>query len=104
MKYTKSIIAFMFLNLLLALCMIFIANKTREIEKNNNDLIREISLINEHIKINTVEFITHHNNSYLKQLYSLYFPENKKNNLPNVYSLNQLQENNDNIKLVNIKN
>ena len=94
----------MFLNLLLALSMIFIANKTREIEKNNNDLISSILLINENIKINKVEFVTHQNNSYLKKLYSLYFADNKKNNLPKVYSLKQLSNNEDNIKLVNIEN
>ena len=52
MKYTKSIIAFLSINLLLVFSMIFIANKTREIEKNNNNIKLAISKINENVKIN----------------------------------------------------
>ena len=65
MKYTKLIVAFIFLNLLLVFSMIFIANKTREIEKSNINLKNEILKINENIKINKIELVTHQNNSYL---------------------------------------
>ena len=99
MKYTKSILAFLFLNLLLVFSMIFIANKTRDIEKNNNILNKQISKITEDVKINKIEFITHKNSSYLKKLYSLYFPDSKNSKLPNIVSIEQLIKKDKNIKL-----
>ena len=104
MKYTKLIVAFIFLNLLLVFSMIFIANKTREIEKSNINLKNEILKINEHIKINKIELTTHQNNSYLRKLYSLYFSDSKKNNLSKIVSIKQISDNESNIKLVKTKN
>ena len=100
MKYTKLISAFLFLNLLLVFSMIFIANKTREIEKNNNNLKKNISLITEDIKINKIELITHQNSSYLKKIHSLYFKKEDNKKDPNVISINQFLLQNKNIKLV----
>ena len=71
MKYTKLIIVFLFINLLLVFSMIFIANNTREIEKKNNNLKIRISNIADNLKINKIELATYKNNSYLKELYSL---------------------------------
>ena len=99
MKYTKSIIAFLFLNLVLVFAMIYIANITREIEKNNNKLKFEISKINKDIKINKIELTTHLNSSYLKQLFYLYFSKIENNNVPKIVSIKQLSQNT-NIKLV----
>ena len=79
--------------------MIYIANITREIEKNNNKLKFEISKINKDIKINKIELTTHQNSSYLKQLYHLYFSEIENNNVPKIVSIKQLSQNT-NIKLV----
>ena len=104
MKYTKSILAFLFLNLLLVFSMIFIANKTRDIEKNNNILNKQISKITEDVKINKIELITHKNSSYLKKLYSLYFSESKNSYVPNIVSIEQLIKKDKNIKLVNSNN
>ena len=55
MKYTKLILTFLFINLLLVFSMIFIANNTREIEKNNNNLKIKISKIADNLKINKIE-------------------------------------------------
>ena len=104
MKYTKSILAFLFLNLLLVFSMIFIANKTRDIEKNNNILNKQIFKIAEDVKINKIELITHKNSSYLKKLYSLYFSESKNSYVPNIVSIEQLITKDKNIKLVNSNN
>ena len=104
MKYTKSILAFLSLNLLLVFSMIFIANKTRDIEKNNNILNKQISKITEDVKINKIELITHKNSSYLKKLYSLYFSESKNSYVPYIVSIEQLITKDKNIKLVNSNN
>ncbi len=100
MKYTKSILAFLFLNLVLVFLVIFIANKTREIEKKNNNLIMHISEIKENIKINKIELITHQNSSYLKKLYFLYYTV-PKNKIPRIYSFNQLLKKEDKVRLIN---
>ena len=55
--------------------MIFIANNTREIEKNNQNLKMKISKISENLKINKIELAAHQSSSYLKTLYELYFNE-----------------------------
>ena len=65
MKYTKSIIFFLILNLILVFTMIFIANNTREIEKNNVYLKMKISKISENLKINKIELATHQNLSLI---------------------------------------
>ncbi len=91
----------MIINLLLALSMIFVANKSREIEKKNNILKSNLISINEDIKINKIEITTHQNNSYLKSLYSLYFSEKKQNKSPEVISLKDILNENPNIKFVN---
>ena len=94
----------MLLNLLLVFLMIFIANKTREIEKNNNNIKLAISKINENVKINQIELITHHNSSYLKKLYSIYFSDTKKSKISNLISLEQFSKKDENIKLVKTNN
>ncbi len=102
MKYTKSIAGFLFLNLLLVFAMIFIANKSREIEKKNNNLKIEISKISEDIKINKIELITHKNSSYLSNLFSIYFSNKNISKIPNIFSINEISKN-ENIKLVYTK-
>ena len=104
MKYTKSIIFFLFLNVVLVFSMIFIANNTREIEKNNVYLKMKISKISENIKINKIELATHQNSSYLKTLYELYFYETQNKNLPRIVKMEELSNQNKNIKLVSSKN
>ena len=81
--------------------MIYIANKSREIEKDNNNLKIKILKINDEIKINKIELITHKNSNYLETLYMLYYSETKKNNIPNIVSIKELSSENKNIKLVN---
>ncbi len=83
--------------------MIFIANKTREIEKNNYVLKNQILKIKENIKVNKIELITHQNKSYLEKLYAIYFFE-VDNKIPNIISLKQFSEDEQSIKLVKTKN
>ena len=84
--------------------MIFIANNTREIEKNNHNLKIKISKILENIKINKIEFATHQNSSYLKTLYELYFYETQNNNVPLIVKIQELSNQDKNIKLVSSNN
>ena len=80
--------------------MIFIANKSRELENDNSSLRIKILDISENVKINQIELITHKNSSYLEKLYSLYFYKSDDDIIPNILSLNQLSKKNKNIELV----
>ena len=84
--------------------MIFIANNTREIEKNNVYLKMKISKISDNIKINKIELATHQNSSYLKTLYGLYFYETQNNNVPLIVKLKELSNQEKNFKLVSSNN
>ena len=89
--------------------MIFIANNTREIEKNNVYLKMKISKISENLKINKIELATHQNSSYLKTLYELYFYETQNNNVPLnnvplIVKMKELSNQDKNIKLVSSNN
>ena len=90
----------MLINILLIFLMIFIANKSRELEKDNSSLRIKILDISENIKINQIELITHNNSSYLEKLYSLYFNKPDHAFIPNILLLNQLSTKNENIELV----
>ena len=105
MKYSKSIIAFMLLNLIIVFLTVYVGNKTREIEKNNNLLKNKILAIKEEIHINLIEFTTHKNANYLGKLYSIYFTNiDYHGENPNLVTLNELLLRNNNYKLVNSKN
>ena len=80
--------------------MIFIANNTREIEKNNHNLKMKISKISENLKINKIELAAHQNSSYLKVLYDLYFYETQNNNVPLIVKIEEISNQDINIKLV----
>ena len=84
--------------------MIFIANNTREIEKKNNNLKIRISNIADNLKINKIELATYKNNSYLKELYSLYFFQIKNNSLSEIVKVDQLSKQDKNFKLINSNN
>ena len=84
--------------------MIFIANNTREIEKNNNNLKMKISKISENLKINKIELATHQNSSYLKTLHELYFYKTQNNNVPLIVKIEELSNKDKYIKLVSSNN
>ena len=84
--------------------MIFIANNTREIEKNNHNLKMKISKISENLKINKIELATHQNSSYLKTMYELYFDESQNDNVPLIVKMEELSNQDKNIKLVSSNN
>jgi len=84
--------------------MIFIAKNTREIEKNNHNLKITTSKISENLKINKIELATHQNSSYLKTLWEMYFYETQNNNVPIIVKIEELSNQDKNIKLVSSKN
>ena len=84
--------------------MIFIANNTREVEKDNNNLKIKISKISENLKINKIELATHKYSSYLKTLYELYFYESQNDNVPLIVKIEEVSNQDKNLKLVSSNN
>jgi len=104
MRYTKSIILLFTFNLLLVFFMIYIANNTRDIEKDNSSLKTKISEISENIKVNKIELVVHQNSSYLKKMYKLYFFDSVNYNTPKIVKIDNLSKQDNNIKLVSSNN
>tara|TARA_B100001027_G_C16053713_1_gene235388 strand:- start:154 stop:411 length:258 start_codon:yes stop_codon:yes gene_type:complete len=85
--------------------MIFIANNTREIEKDNYNLKIKISKISKNLKINKIELTTHQNGLYLKELYKLYFYDSSEDNyIPYIVKIEEFLNQDKNIKLVSTNN
>ena len=78
MKYSKQIVFFLFINLVIVFLSIFIANITRKLELANNQINNDIKKQEEQLSINKIEFTYYNNPDYLKKLYSLYFSYKKK--------------------------
>jgi len=90
----------MILNLCIAFSMVYVGNKTREIEKENNNLLFQISKVNKDIHINNIELTFHKNINYLNKLYSIYFYKIKPDTNINIISLEELSNENQYKKLV----
>ena len=94
MRYTKHIVFFLLINLIIVFLSIFIANFSRKLEQTNNLTKQEIYKYKEQLTINKIEFSFYNNADYLKKLHSLYFSyqeenlENKIVSLSNVSNIN----------------
>ena len=81
MKYLTTIITLIALNIFAVISLLYFGDISRKIEKNNKQLILEISKYQEQLEINEVEFILYNNYSYLKQLQNIYFDFETTNSL-----------------------
>ena len=79
MKYSKQIIFFLFINLIIVFLSIFIANVTRKLELTSNLIKNNIKKQEEQLQINKIEFTYYNNPDYLKKLHSLYFSFKEEN-------------------------
>ena len=59
MKYSRQILVLMSCNLVIALIMIFIGHKARNIEITNNKLKNKINLVTQEINVNQIEYTFH---------------------------------------------
>ena len=90
MKYSKSIIIIMTINISIAFVLIFIGHKTRNLEISNSNLKHKIDQKEQAININQIEFSLHNDNKYLKKLFSIYETDLEKKELSNIISLSEL--------------
>ena len=89
-KYSKSIIVIMIINILIAFVLIYIGHQTRSLEVINFSLKHKIDEKKQAININQIEFALHNDNKYLKKLFSLYQTDLVKKESSNIISLKEL--------------
>jgi hypothetical protein len=104
MKYTKQIIFFFILNLIVVFLSIFTGNLTRKLELSNNQIQINIEKEKDQLQINKIEFSYYNTSDYLKKLYNIYFtfeedqPEKKIVSLSNITDIKK-----ESLIFVNIK-
>ena len=81
MKYYKAIISLFILNIFIVISLLYVANITRSIEKENYFLKKKINYIKDQININEIEYSIYSSYEYLQKLQKIYLPEKNKNNL-----------------------
>ena len=78
MKYLTAITSLIIINLLAIAFLLYFGNLTRLIEEQNDKLSKKITLLENQLKINEVEYTMHNNYSYLKKLKNIYFESEDK--------------------------
>ena len=104
MKYSKHIVFFLLINLVIVFLAIFLGNLTRKLEINNNLVEKNIQKEKEQLKINKIEYSFYNNPNYLKKLHSIYFSyeeEDLQNKILDFSNISNLKNNK--IILVNLK-
>ena len=81
MKYFSVITSLFILNIFVVVSLLYFANLTRSIEKENYILKNKISHIKDQININEIEYNIYSSYEYLQKLHKIYFVEKNKNNL-----------------------
>ena len=61
MKYSKHIVFFLFINLVIVFLAIFLGNLTRKLEINNNLVEKNIQKEKEQLKVNKIEYSFYNN-------------------------------------------
>ena len=104
MKYSKYIVFFLLINLVLVFSAIFLGNLTRKLEINNSLVDNNILKEKEQLKVNKIEYSFYNNPNYLKKLHDIYFSyeeEDLQNKILDLSNISNLKNNK--IILVNLK-
>ena len=104
MKYSKHIVFFLLINLVIVFLTIFLGNLTRKLEISNNLLKQNIQKQKEQLKVNKIEYSFYNNPNYLKKLHDIYFSyeeEDLQNKIVNFSNISNRKNNK--IILVNLK-
>ena len=104
MKYSRHIVFFLFINLLIVFVSIFFGNYTRKLENTNNTIKKEILKSQEQLKINKIEYSFYNNPNYLKKLHEIYFSYHEEDLEKKIVNLSDIKNiKNNKIVLVNFK-
>ena len=93
MKYYSAIISLFILNIFVVISLLYFANITRSIEKENYFLKKKINYIKDQININEIEYSIYSSYEYLQKLQKIYLAEKNKNNLNERISYFDLKNN-----------
>jgi len=104
MKYSRHIVFFLFINLLIVFVSIFFGNYTRKLENTNNTIKMEILKSQEQLKINKIEYSFYNNPDYLKRLHNIYFSLEQENLESKIVSIKNIKDyKNNNLILADLK-
>ena len=104
MKYSKQIVFFLLINLIVVFLSIFSGNLTRKLEIANHEIKLNIEKEIEQLQINKIEFSFYNNSDYLRKLHNIYFSLEEKYPEKNILSLSNISDiTNERVFLVNIK-
>ena len=94
MKYKNAIISLFSLSIMAVILLLYFANISRNIEKENLVLKEKINFIQEQININEIEYSLYNSYEYLKKIQKIYFDSSKTDDLNKRISFNDLQSKN----------
>ena len=80
MKYYSTIVSLFLFSIILIILLLFFANITRNIEKENYNLSKKINYIEDQININQIEYSLYNSYEYLQKMKKIYFDESDINN------------------------
>ena len=104
MKYLTSIISLFVLNIVSITLLLYFSNISRNFEKENLVLKKDIEKIKEQININEIEYNLYNSYGYLKKMQKIYFIEPVTNESSNRIGIVNLEKKNlKNLHTVGIK-
>ena len=104
MRYYSAIIFLFVSSIFAVLLLLYFANITRNIEKENFVLSSKIKKLEDQININEIEFSHYNSYEYLIKMHKIYFEIPEENNLNNRISFHGFKKQNlENLHTVGIK-
>ena len=104
MRYYSAIIFLFVSSIFSVLLLLYFANITRNIEKENSILLSKIKKLEDQININEIEFSYYNSYEYLIKMHKIYFEITDEKNLNNRISFHNFKKQNlENLYTVGIK-
>ena len=94
MRYYSAIIFLFVSSIFLVLLLLYFANITRNIEKENFVLLSKIKKLEDQININEIEFSYYNSYEYLIKMHKIYFEITDEKNLNNRISFHNFKKQN----------
>ena len=104
MRYYNSIVCFFILSICIVISLLYFANITRNIEKENKILKSKINFLKDQVNINEIEYSLHSSYENLQKLQKIYFKQKTENfSLTRISYFNLKNKNIENFYEVGIK-
>ena len=94
MRYKNAIISLFSLSIVAVIFLLYFANISRKIEKENVVLKEKINFIQEQININEIEYSLYNSYEYLQKIQKIYFDSSKSEDLDKRMSFNVIKSKN----------